>query len=150
MDDLDRRLIGLLRDNARLPVASLAQDLGVSRGTVQNRIDKLVASGEILGFTVRLKSEEMTHGVRAITLINEQTKNVRSVVQALRQIPEARAIHTTNGRWDVMVEMAADDLTALDAALSRVRRIDGVVATETLILLTGYKTESPEHSSNGS
>ncbi len=150
MDDLDRRLIGLLRDNARLPVASLAQHLGVSRGTVQNRIDKLVASGEILGFTLRLKSEEMTHGVRAITLVNEQAKNVRSVVQALRQIPEARAIHTTNGRWDVMVEMAADDLAALDAALSRVRRIDGVVATETLILLTGYKTESPEHSSNGS
>ena len=140
MDDLDRRLIGLLRDNARLPVASLAQHLGVSRGTVQNRIDKLVASGEILGFSVRLKSEEMTHGVRAVTLIHEQTKNVKTVVQALRQIPEARAIHTTDGRWDVMVEIVADDLAALDAALSQVRRIEGVVSTETLILLTGYKS----------
>lgn len=150
MDDLDRRLIGLLRDNARLPVASLALHLGVSRGTVQNRIDKLVASGEILGFTVRLKSEEMTSGVRAITLISEHTKNVKSVVQALRQIPEARAIHTTNGRWDIMVEMAADDLATLDAALSQVRRIGGVVSTETLVLLTGYKTGTPGASSNGS
>lgn len=139
MDDLDHRLIGLLRGNARLPVATLAQRLGVSRGTVQNRIDKLVASGEILGFSVRLKSEDGPQGVRAVTLISEQTKNVKTVVQALRQIPEARAIHTTDGRWDVVVEMLASDLAALDRALSHVRRIEGVTATETLILLTGYK-----------
>lgn len=139
MDDLDRRLIGLLRDNARLPVASLAHHLGVSRGTVQNRIDKLVARGDILGFSVRLRNEEIAQGVRATTLIQERAKNVASVIRALRQIPEARAIHTTNGRWDLMVDMVADDLAALDAALSLIRRIDGVVSTETLVLLTPYK-----------
>ncbi|MEJ2228655.1 MAG: Lrp/AsnC family transcriptional regulator [Alphaproteobacteria bacterium] len=140
MDDLDRRLIGLLRDNARLPMASLAQHLGVSRGTVQNRLDKLLSQGEILGFTVRMRSEETIAGVRAITLISEQTKNTSAVLKALRQIPEAKAIHTTNGRWDIMVEMAADDLTALDTALTLIRRIEGVVSTETLILLTQFKS----------
>ncbi|MEJ2125850.1 MAG: Lrp/AsnC family transcriptional regulator, partial [Alphaproteobacteria bacterium] len=130
MDDLDRRLIGLLRDNARLPMASLAQHLGVSRGTVQNRLDKLLSQGEILGFTVRMRAEETIAGVRAITLISEQTKNTSAVLKALRQIPEAKAIHTTNGRWDIMVEMAADDLTALDTALTLIRRIEGVVSTE--------------------
>lgn len=140
MDDLDRRLIGLLRDNARESVAALAHRLSVSRGTVQNRLDKLMARGDILGFAVRLRNEEAPQGVRAITLIQEQAKNVQAVIKALRQIPEARAIHTTNGRWDIMVEMAASDLSALDAALSLIRRIDGVVSTETLVLLTQYKS----------
>jgi DNA-binding Lrp family transcriptional regulator len=140
MDDLDRRLIGLLRDNARLPMASLAQHLGVSRGTVQNRLDKLLSHGEILGFTVRMRSEETTAGVRAITLISEQSKNAGAVLKALRQIPEAKAIHSTNGRWDIMVEMAAADLAALDKALTLIRRIEGVVSTETLILLTQFKS----------
>ena len=139
MDDLDRRLIGLLRDNARLPVASLAQHLGVSRGTVQNRLDKLVERGDILGFSVRLKTESAAGGVRAVTLIQEQTKNASGVIKALRLIPEAVAIHTTNGRWDIMVELSAESLDALDTALSLIRRIDGVVTTETLILLTRYK-----------
>ncbi|MEJ2117579.1 MAG: hypothetical protein P8Y36_06610, partial [Alphaproteobacteria bacterium] len=77
--------------------------LGVSRGTVQNRLDKLLSQGEILGFTVRMRAEETIAGVRAITLISEQTKNTSAVLKALRQIPEAKAIHTTNGRWDIMV-----------------------------------------------
>lgn len=142
MDNLDRRLIALLRDNARLPIASLAQHLGVSRGTVQHRLDKLVERGDILGFSVRMKTDEPAdaRGVRAVTLIQEQTKNVAGVIKALRLIPEVRAIHTTNGRWDIMAEMAAESLDTLDAAISLIRRIEGVVSTETLILLTRYKS----------
>ena len=139
MDDLDRRLIGLLRDNARLPVATLAQHLGVSRGTVQNRIDRLVADGDILGFTLRLGGDEDPGLVRAITMVQEQTKNATSVIEALRRIPEARAIHTTNGRWDIAVDMVAASLADLDEALTLIRRIDGVVSTETIILLTTHK-----------
>ncbi len=59
MDDTDRRLIGLLRENARLPVATLARRLKVSRGTVQNRINRLAAEGAITGFTVRLKPDAL-------------------------------------------------------------------------------------------
>lgn len=139
MDDVDRRLIALLRENARLPIASLAQHLGVSRGTAQNRLNKLMERGEILGFSVQLRAEKPEAGVHAITLIREQTRNANAVIRALRQIPEARTIHTTNGRWDIVVDMIARDLAALDAALSLVRRIEGVVTTETLILLTPHK-----------
>jgi hypothetical protein len=53
MDSLDHQLLGLLRENARTPVATLAKQLRVSRGTIQNRIDRLVADGVLLGFTVR-------------------------------------------------------------------------------------------------
>jgi len=139
MDDTDRKLIGLLRDDGRMPIAVLSAKLGVSRGTAQNRLDKLVESGDILGFTVRLKTEEADQGVRAITLIEEQAKDIGKVIRALRQIPEAKAIYTANGRWDLMVEMAAADLKALDDALTLVRSIERIVRTETIILLTAHK-----------
>jgi DNA-binding Lrp family transcriptional regulator len=139
MDDTDRKLIGLLRDDGRMPIAVLAAKLGVSRGTAQNRLDKLVENGDILGFTVRLKTEEAGQGVRAITLIEEQAKDIGKVIQGLRQIPEAKAIYTANGRWDLMVEMAAADLQALDDALTLVRSIERIVRTETIILMTAHK-----------
>ena len=138
MDDLDRRLIGLLRDDGRMPIAKIAARLGVSRGTAQSRLDRLIERGEILGFTVRLKSDAVP-GVRAITLIEEQTRDSRRTIRALRQIPEARAVYTANGRWDLMVEMAAASLAALDDALTLIRGIEGVLSTETIILLTPHK-----------
>lgn len=141
MDDLDRRLIALLRENARMPIATVAKRLGVSRGTAQNRLDKLLERGDILGFSVRLRNEEEAGArVRAISLIHEQSRNSSAVIRALRQIPEAKAVYTSNGRWDVVVEMAAEDLAALDGAISQIRRIEGVIKTETLILLTACKT----------
>ncbi|AMW35005.1 Lrp/AsnC family transcriptional regulator [Haematospirillum jordaniae] len=141
LDDLDRRLLALLRDNARLPVASLAGILGVSRGTVQNRLDRLQTDGEILGFTVRTRSEVTgpTEGVRAITLIHEQARTSENTLRALREIPEAKTIYTSNGRWDIVMEMQAQSLSELDNALSYIRKLKGVEITETIILLTPHK-----------
>jgi DNA-binding Lrp family transcriptional regulator len=100
MDDTDRRLIALLRENARVPVATLAHLLKVSRGTVQNRIDRLTADGVIGGFTVRLKPEAEPQRVRAITMVAVDGEHATAVVKALRGLPEVHALHTTNGRWD--------------------------------------------------
>ena len=67
LDDTDRRLIQLLRADARLPAATLAKHLGVSRGTVQNRIERLRSAGILLGFTVRLRGDVASAAVRAVT-----------------------------------------------------------------------------------
>jgi len=64
MDDIDQQLIGLLRDNARASLVSLAKALRVSRATVQNRISRLEANGTIVGYTVRLKPEAQAHRIR--------------------------------------------------------------------------------------
>ncbi|MEP6968313.1 MAG: AsnC family transcriptional regulator, partial [Pseudomonadota bacterium] len=69
MDETDRKLIALLRANARAPVAGLAKTLKVSRGTVQNRIDRMVARGEITGFTIKVREETDAQRVRAIMAI---------------------------------------------------------------------------------
>jgi len=126
MDDIDRRLIGLLRENARLPVATLAQLLKVSRGTVQNRIDRLTADGVIGGFTVRLKPDAEPQRVRAITMVAVG-------------IPEVQALHTTNGRWDIIVELGVESLEAFDQALQRIRLIRGISNSETSLLLSTHK-----------
>lgn len=139
MDDTDRRLIALLRDNARLPVATLAQLLKVSRGTVQNRIDRLTADGVIGGFTLRLKPEAEPQRVRAITMVAVDGEHATAVIRALRGIPEVQALHTTNGRWDIVAELGMDSLEAFDQALQRIRLIKGIANSETSLLLSTHK-----------
>ena len=139
MDDTDRRLIAPLRENARVPVAALAHLLKVSRGTVQNRIDRLTADGVIDGFTVRLKPEAEPQRVRAITMVAVDGEHATAVVKALRGLPEVHALHTTNGRWDIVVELGVDSLEAFDQALQRIRLIKGISNSETSLLLSTHK-----------
>ncbi len=136
MDAIDRRLIGLLRENARQPVSSLAASLGVSRATVQNRIARLVGDGTILGFTLRLPQEEDGF-VRAVMMVEVRGDRSAPVLKALRGLAEVAAIHTTNGRWDLVVDLRADTLERFDAVLRRIRTIDGVQNSETSLLLSG-------------
>ena len=139
MDDTDRRLIALLRENARVPVATLAHLLKVSRGTVQNRIDRLTADGVISGFTVRLKPEAEPQRVRAITMVAVDGEHATAVVKALRGLPEVHALHTTNGRWDIVVELGVDSLEAFDHALQHIQLIKGISNSETSLLLSTHK-----------
>jgi DNA-binding Lrp family transcriptional regulator len=136
MDDLDRRLIGLLRENARTPTAALAKALRVSRGTVQNRLDRLLAGGTLLGFTIRMSAEDDAGRVRAVTTIEIEGGRSKAVLDALRANPAVRAVHSTNGRWDMVAELDTPNLAAFSAALDAIRAVEGIVATETSLLLT--------------
>ena len=135
MDDIDRQLIAVLRDDARTAVATLAKRLGVSRGTVQNRIDRLRREGAILGFTLRLPPESDGHRVRAVMAIAIEGERSSAVMAALKGFPEIEAVHTTNGRWDLMAELNAESLTAFSRALDGIRQIKGIATTETSLLL---------------
>lgn len=135
MDDLDRRLLAALRADGRAPVATLAATLGVSRSTVRARMARLETAGVIAGFTVRLGQPQQDAPVRAVAMLAVEGKAVERVIHALIGLPEVRAVHTTNGRWDVVVDLAALTLPDFDAALARMRQIPGVVASETSLLL---------------
>ena len=135
LDATDRQLIEQLRENARLPMASLAKILGVSRGTVQNRIDRLQASGILRGFTIRLGNDAETGMIRAVTTLELRSGEVKAVIGTLKRNPEVSRIYSTNGRWDLVVELRASDLAALDRVLSEIRAIRAVSNSETNILL---------------
>lgn len=137
MDETDRKLVSLLRDNARAPVAALAKSLKVSRGTVQNRIERMLAKGQIGGFTVRVRDD--ADRVRAIMAIAVEGERSGAVLKALRAFPEVRAVHMTNGRWDMIAELETDSLAGFSAALDSVRLIEGISGTETSLLLKTHQ-----------
>lgn len=139
MDDLDHRLLGLLRGDSRASAAALAKALRVSRGTVQNRIARMQADGVIQGFTVRTGRELEPNRVRAIMTIAIEGERSGAVVKSLRGLPEVSAIHTTNGRWDLVAELDTATLAEFSRTLDRIRTIDGIASTETSILLATQK-----------
>jgi DNA-binding Lrp family transcriptional regulator len=138
-DELDRRLIALLRADSREPAATLAKRLKVSRGTVQNRIARLLASGEIQGFTVKTRPDVEANRVRAVMTIAVEGERSGAVVKALSGLPQVAAVHTTNGRWDLVAELDVETLAEFSATLDVVRQIEGIAATETSILLATRK-----------
>ena len=139
MDDLDRQLVALLRSNARLPAATIARQLRVARGTVQNRIARLERDGVIAGYTVRLAASDHGRRIAALMLIAVEGNNVEKVLRSLRGDAAVAALHTTNGRWDIVAELRADSLEEFDRVLSRIRRIEGVASSETNLLLSTHK-----------
>lgn len=139
LDDLDHRLIALLRANARTPVAKLAMDLKVSRATARARIDRLVDSGVIAGFTLVMASAP-SQGIRAITMVEVDGKHEANVMKRLLGIPEVRQLHNTNGRWDMVAELEAPNVEAFDDLLRQIRQIDGIASTDTSILLKARRT----------
>lgn len=139
MDSLDQRLIALLRTNARASVAVLAHKLGVSRGTVSNRLSKLEDQGVIVGYTVRLRPDSQPDEIRAWTSITIEGNQTRAVVSMLLGEPGVASMHDTNGRWDLLAELRAPNLSELANVLERMRLIKGIAATETSIHLQTYR-----------
>ena len=136
VDALDQRLIALLRADGRAPISQIAAALHVSRGTAQNRLDRLIQAGIIQGFTVRVRKDIDERLIRALTTIQLAGKTTAAVIARLRGIPEIRALHTTNGTWDLIAEIGVDTLPDLDRALGTIRAIDGIRSSETSILLS--------------
>jgi DNA-binding Lrp family transcriptional regulator len=139
MDDTDRELISLLRKDARMPVATLAAKLGVSRGTIDNRLRKLEDEQVIVGYTVRLKPEAEPDRIRAWMGVLVEGNQTRAVIASLLGEPGVEALHDTNGRWDLLAELRADTMADLSQVLERIRLIKGIGNTETSILLATYR-----------
>ncbi len=139
MDDIDRQLIALLRENARVSVATLAKKLRVARGTVQNRLAKLEGDGTVVGYTVRLRPQVEEQRIRALMTVAVEGNKAEAVLKALRGDPAVAALHSTNGRWDIVAELRADSLEAFDRVLAGIRRIEGISSTETSLLLSTHK-----------
>ncbi len=138
LDELDQKLVALLRTDARMAVANIAVVLKVSRATAKARIDRLLASGVISGFTAVL-SENESAGVRAIMMVEIDGKHEEAVMKRLIGLPEVRQLHATNGRWDFVAELEVANVGAFDDLLRTIRQIDGIATTDTSILLKAKK-----------
>ena len=139
MDEIDHKLISLLRQNARLTVAALAAKLKVSRGTVSNRIRRLEDDGVIVGYTVRLRPDVQHNAIKAWMSIAVDGNQTRAVIVALLGEPGVATLHDTNGRWDLLAELRAETLQELAKVLERIRLLKGISSTETSIHLETFR-----------
>lgn len=136
MDDTDHALIAELRRDGRATLSELANRLGLARATVRARLERLQSSGEIAGFSVLTRGDVMASPVRALMMIAIEGRGAEKTMARLTGIPSVQAVHSTNGRWDLIAEIGTATLPELDEVMFRVREIDGVVTSETNLLLS--------------
>jgi DNA-binding Lrp family transcriptional regulator len=136
LDVIDQQLLAELRRDGRASLSDLAERLGVARATVRSRIERLSERGEIVGFTVLTRGDVTAMPVRGLMMIGIEGRGTDRILARLTGLPEVIAVHSTNGRWDLIAEIGSRTLEEFDAALSLIRRIEGVTSSETSLMLT--------------
>ena len=139
LDQKDQGLLAMLRADARTSIVDLANRLGVSRATVQNRMRRLEENGVILGYTIAMGAAVEKPAVRALMLVRAESAQEAKVIASLRGDPQVTAVHHTTGRWDLIAEIQTDSLSSFNKVVGALRLIDGVKATETNLLLDSYE-----------
>lgn len=131
----DELLLSLLSENARASVSELARRLGLSRTTVQARIERLERSGAIAGYTVRLSTAAERALVRAFVMIVVKPRHAGQTIAELKDIREVRTLHSISGEVDLMAVVAAASVAALDAVVDRIGALEGVERTRTSVIM---------------
>lgn len=135
LDEMDERLLTLLRDDARQTIAQLAKELGTSRGQIYSRLARLEEANVVAGYTVRLGDAFIASRIRAHMMIKSQPRLHRDVEQALAHFPQVQAIHAISGEYDMIIMIEADDTVQLNELLDEIGMIDGVQHTVTSLIL---------------
>jgi len=132
----DAALIAILRENARASTAEIARRLGVSRTTVQSRIERLERRGVIAGYTLRLSDEHTRSLLRAHVQLTIVPRLIRQVEAGLRAIPAVRTVHSVSGVFDMIVIIEAQSVGELDELADRIGALEGVERTSTALILS--------------
>jgi DNA-binding Lrp family transcriptional regulator len=136
LDETDRRLIDRLRENARAPVAELARSLGLSRTTVQSRLERLERAGVITGYTVRLSDAHERGQIHAYVMLTVAPKRAASVAAAIRRTPAVRLLASVSGPFDLIAEVVAPSVAEMDTVIDALGDLDGVERTTSSIVLS--------------
>jgi DNA-binding Lrp family transcriptional regulator len=131
----DRKLLALLRANARESTASIARKLGASRTTIQERIRRLEKSGVIAGYTVRIADNVGTRMLAAQVLLNVSARHADRVARELKALPSVMSLHAVSGIFDYVASVEAESTGELDAQLDRIGQMSGIERTQTLVVL---------------
>lgn len=136
MDTHDQQILTLLAADARISVTQMSRKLGLARSTVQARLERLESNGTIAGYTLKLGAEVAGNRIRATVLLSLEPRAQAAILSRLQAMPEVETAHTTSGRFDLLLQLAAPTTTALDDILDRIGAIEGVKSSESLIHLS--------------
>lgn len=134
LDDLDRRILALLRTDARLPTAKIAAQLGVARTTVHSRIARMEADGVIAGYSVVLRDPSRESVVQVVIMLEVQQKETARIIKKLEGYPEIRLCLSINGDFDLLLSAEAPRIEDLDVLVDELGAIPGVLRTNTSVV----------------
>ncbi len=136
IDDNDRAMLRMLRRDSRVSITELSQTLGLARGTVQSRLDRLRRDGIIRRFTIETDSRVETDPIAAISMISVTAAKMPAVQSSLTRMQGIERLWTTNGSWDLIAETQSKDLAEFDQVLNTMLKVQGISKIETCLLLT--------------
>jgi DNA-binding Lrp family transcriptional regulator len=135
-DLTDRMLINLLREHGRMPVADLSRRIGLSRTTIQSRLERLECTGVIRSYTVVLSDEYDRGLIRAHVSLQVAPKALAAVEAALRRMHEVRQLFSVSGGVDMIALCEAAGVAEMDRLIDRIGMVEGVQRTTSAILLS--------------
>jgi DNA-binding Lrp family transcriptional regulator len=136
IDDIDRRLLALLRENARLPMSELARALGVSRTTAQSRLERLERSGVVTGYSVKTSDAHERGQIRAYVMLTIAPKQTAAVISAARATTSVRRLSSVSGPFDLIAEVATQTVAEMDILIDALGGLDGVERTTSSVVMS--------------
>jgi len=138
LDEIDRKLLNLLQNDAKLPYAKLAGKLGISSSGVHKRVKRLTEAGVIKQFVAVVDPQTIGKKLKAFIGVSTEPGSCARVRPQLIRRPEVLEVHETAGEHDLFLKLVTDDTLKLNDLLHEMDGIPGVSSTRTLIVL---KTE---------
>ena len=136
MDDIDRRIVKILKNHGRATYGEVGEEVGLSEGAVRKRIKELVDSGVIRRFTVKIG---LTEGAEAMTLISiNPSFPTSSISDALMKIPNVETVYEITGQYDIAVIISGTNIAEVNECVEKIRRVEGVTNTDTMIILRSW------------
>ncbi|MCD6530768.1 Lrp/AsnC family transcriptional regulator [Candidatus Bathyarchaeota archaeon] len=128
MDEIDRKILKLLKENARRSYVEIGNMVGLTEGAVRRRVKKLIDEGRILRFTIEVKDE-----VEGIILIKTHPSRTKDVTRKVREF--SSKVFEVSGEFDIAVLLSASTMDEINGVVDEIRRIPAVINTNTLIKL---------------
>lgn len=136
MDDTDREIIKILKNNGRATYGDIGKRVGLSEGAVRKRIKMLVDSGVIRQFTIKVG---LTEGAEAITLLSiNPSLPTSEVSKIIKKMPNVETVYEITGQYDIAVIVTGLNVAEVNECVEKIRRVDGVANTNTMIILRSW------------
>ena len=133
MDETDKQIIALLKDDARAGYAEIGGKVGLSEGAVRKRVKTLNEQGVIRKFTVKIS---LVEGAQAITLLTANPAHpTQEVSKKIQAIPNVETTYEVSGEYDIVAVISGMNMTEVNECIEKIRMVEGIVKTNTMIVL---------------
>ena len=144
VDKIDQKILSELSKDSSISIPKLSEKINVNSSVVYSRIKRLVKKKLIERFTIEVNNKEFGYGVKSLTGINMDSKQRDNIIQELFKIPGVREVSEVTGRFDILVTMYAENLSAMYRIISEnIGKIQGIIGSESFIEMKTRKKQMP-------